>query len=362
MRNPTQHRWLFFTRDALPSALHVPRHHPLLSAPDRWRRSGKQLGLSKSALHRLEWFIWYETTGNRNARKTCRHFGIAPKTFYGWKKRFDSTNLRLLEERTRAPHHVRQKTYTPTQYLRIVTIRKAHLRYGKAKLFWLYRTAYPEDATMSLWKVQCIIEASGLYAHPRKQAQTNRKRARSGAKKRISELKRKRRTGFLLCLDTALKSWNGSRRTIFTAVDAYSKLGFARMYPSKSSLHAEDFLKRLHLLLDGRIENVGHDNGSEFQGNFRIACERLTIPQYHSRVRTPKDNAMNERFNRTLTEEFLQFGNMTSDIPLFNRRLTEWLIEYNFHRPHQALDYLPPINFHYKYHKVLPMCPSNTLS
>lgn len=43
-----------------------------------------------------------------------------------------------------------------------------------------------------------------------------------------------------------------------------------------------------------------------------------------------------------------------------NRNLTEWLVEYNFRRPHQALGYLPPINFSFKYHKVLPMYPSST--
>jgi transposase InsO family protein len=41
-------------------------------------------------------------------------------------------------------------------------------------------------------------------------------------------------------------------------------------------------------------------------------------------------------------------GNTTPDTDEFNRRLTEWLIEYNFRRPHQALGYSTPINFIYK--------------
>lgn len=70
--------------------------------------------------------------------------------------------------------------------------------------------------------------------------------------------------------------------------------------------------------------------------------------------------AVNERFNRTLQDEFISFGNMTADTAVFNHRLTEWLVEYNFRRPHQALGYLPPMNFTFKYHKVLPMYPSST--
>ena len=42
------------------------------------------------------------------------------------------------------------------------------------------------------------------------------------------------------------------------------------------------------------------------------------------------------------------------------RRLTDWLIEYNFKRPHQALGYEVPVEYHYKYQKVSPMYPSST--
>jgi len=71
------------------------------------------------------------------------------------------------------------------------------------------------------------------------------------------------------------------------------------------------------------------------------------------RVKTPKDNAINERFNRTLKEEFIHLGNSTTEPILFNQRLTEWLIEYDFNRPHQSLDYLSPIEYLNKYQKVL---------
>jgi len=38
--------------------------------------------------------------------------------------------------------------------------------------------------------------------------------------------------------------------------------------------------------------------------------------------------------------------------------LTEWLVEYNFVRPHQALGYSTPIQFTEKTLKVLPMWSS----
>ena len=274
--------------------------------------------------------------------------------------RFDDMNLRTPEDGDRAPKNKRQRTYTPLQYERIVLLRKQYIRYGKMKLLTLYKQQYPEDKKISSWKIQCIIEHSGIYYKPQKQQRINAKRKRSVKRKKIADLKKQKRSGFLVCLDTIVKYWNGKKRYILTAIDHHTKIAFARMYTSHSSACSEDFLHRLVYLLDGKIENVQTDNGSEFKKHFSRTCTDLGIPQYHSRVKTPKDNAVNERFNRTLQEEFLIFGNMTSDTELFNQRLTDWLVEYNFRRPHQTLDYMPPINFHFKYSKLLPMYPSST--
>jgi transposase InsO family protein len=318
------------------------------------------VGLSASARRRLDWMLYYAKC--RKASLTCRHFGIARKVFYKWLSRFNHLNLYSLEERSRAPVKRRFREYSSKQYIRIVAMRRAHIRYGKTKLLALYQLLYPEDSDMSLWKVQMIIERAGIYYNPQKQARINAKRHRSSQKKRITQLERIHRKGFLLCLDTIVVYWKGSRRFIRTGIDRFSKVAFARMYTTNSSSSAADFLSRLHYLLDGKIENIQTDNGSEFQKHFDQLCQKLSIPHYLSRVHTPKDNAVNERFNRTLQEEFLALGNLSFDTEATNRRMTEWLIEYNFRRPHYALKNMPSINFSYKYHKVLPMYPSSTPS
>ena len=333
----------------------------LLSKHERWRKVAKTLDLSREAKGRLEWIIWHETKGEYNASLTARHFGIAPKTFYKWFNLFDEVNLRSLENRSRAPKNVRQKEFTSLQFERVVKLRRQRIRYGKMKLLELYRQEYPEDTTITSWKIQCIIEKAGIYYSPQKQAKINRKRKRSVKKKKITELKKKKVSGFLLCVDTIVKYHNGKKRYVLTAIDKYSKVAYARMYTTHSSCSSRDFLYRLHYLLDSKIENIQTDNGSEFHKHFDQACAKLEIPHYWSRTHTPKDNPDNERFNRTLQEEFIQMGNMTDDAKLFNERLTEWLVEYNFHRPHQTLEYSTPMNFHYKHHKVLPMYPSSTM-
>ena len=323
-----------------------------------WRGQSELLGLSKAARTRLEWFIYYEARAQKNASLTCRHFGIAPKTFYKWKKIFDGKNLRLLEDRLRVPLNKRKRAITPTEETRIITLRKQHIRWGKMKLARLYWNIYGEH--VSSWKIQYTIKKYRLYYHPVRNERLQKRRKRNQAKKRITELKKKPFPGYLIALDTVVIYWNGTKRYVLTAIDTVSKIAFARMYTSKSSTNAADFLKRMVYLLDDAVWNTLNDNGSEFYKEFIHACKDLKLTQYWSRVRTPTDNPVDERFNKTLKEEFIALGNMTDDPLQFNHNLTEWLVEYNFVRPHQALGYDTPWEFYQKTAKVLPMYPSRT--
>jgi transposase len=216
------------------------------------------LRLSRAARGRLEWIIFWEKN-HKDVSLTARHFGIARKTFYKWAKRFERDFLKGLQDESRAPVRVRRRQYTARQYDNVVSLRRQHLRYGKMKLLELYRRQHQSDVTISAWKIQCIIKASGLYYHPAKQTKINRKRSRSLARKKITDLKRKPISGFLLCLDTIVRYVQGHKRYILTAIDRHTKVAFARMYSTHSSWSARDFLQRLHLLLDGKIENVQTD-------------------------------------------------------------------------------------------------------
>ena len=151
------------------------------------RAAGKAQRLSRDARKRLEWMIWYATTGRGNARATCRHFGIVPKVFYFWKKRFSESNLRLLEDRSHRPHRARISTLTGTQIEHIVALRRQYMRYSKMKLAILYHENYGEK--ISSWKVQQVIERFQLYPNPKRACNTAKKRRRAWKKKRITELR-----------------------------------------------------------------------------------------------------------------------------------------------------------------------------
>ena len=312
----------------------------------------KYTHLSKSARQRIKWFDYYATC--HNVSQVCRHFGMARKTFYKWQKIFQPDNLYSLSDKPSIPKRKRQPEITALQEQRILTLRKKYLKYSKIKIAKIYQRIFNE--TISSWKVQRVIKKYNLYYNPAKTAKITKKRLRAQQKKRITELQKKPKANFLLCLDTVQIRMGKTIRFIFTAIDHYSKVAFARMYGRANSYNAADFLNRLFYLANGKIENIQTDNGSEYNKHFERGCNRLGVIHYFSRVRTPKDNGVNERFNWTIQDEFISLGNFDADTQIFNKNLTEWLIEYNFNRPHQSLNYETPI----KLTKVLPTCPSKT--
>jgi len=334
---------------------------------ERWRGVADQLRLSTPERLRVEWMVFYYTVAGENATFTAKHFGISRKTFHKWVKRFKDSkyDVQSMADRSRAPHRKRHWEVTLIQEERIRYLRKKYPHYGKMKLQVLYKKEYAEE--ISSWKIERVVRRYRLYHDQRKAEKTARKRARTRqkAKKRITQLVKEGRPYFLFQLDTIVIYEGKLKRYILTAVDHASKLGYARMYKNKSSRSAADFLYRLRYLVKQPIENLQTDNGSEFASEFEKATSKLGIQHYFSRVKTPKDNPEIERFNQTLEYEWLYDSNLSLKHEELNPRLTEWLIEYNFNRPHQSLAYLTPIEYIEnelaKIHSpVLPMWSAST--
>ena len=133
---------------------------------DRWRGVGKVLMLSKEALCRLEWIIFYNTKANKNSTLVCRHFGISRSVFYKWLGCFKEFNLRSLETKSRKPNSARTRAAVPLKDGRVIALRKQYPYFGKKKIAVLYRRQYQEDITD--WYVQRVIEQFHLYFKKKK--------------------------------------------------------------------------------------------------------------------------------------------------------------------------------------------------
>ncbi len=315
--------------------------HPPANVPNLRRQTAKVLGLSRGAKTRLEWVLWHEAQGQSGVL-TCRHFGIHRNTLAKWLRRFDEANLCTLEERSRRPRQLRQRVASTIKDQRLIALKREFPAWGREKVRALYQARYQEPITS--WYVERATRTYHLYCPGKPRHQYHSKTAYT--KKKITELRDKpTRTGFLLHLDTIVLHLQGVKRYIVTGIDHSSRLAYAWVYRSHTSSSARDFLLRLRYLLQGQVENLHTDNGSEFHKYFDQAARTLKLTHYWSRPRTPKDNAILERFNRTLKEEFLYQGNFHPDPRVMNPKLTDWLVQYNSVRPHQALGFLTPLAY-----------------
>lgn len=243
----------------------------------------------------------------------------------------------------------------------IYNLRKAHIRYGKKKLKRICLRDHGVD--ISTWKIERVIRKHKLYPDPIKNKRTQFKRARRKANPRIRvhNLLKPTKIGALWHIDSIVLNIGNLRRAIITGIDEVSKVAYARMYPSNTSTYAKDFIQRLMYLTEGTISVIHTDNGSEFDGYFAQAVKELNIPRVYSRPHTPKDNPVNERFNRTIQEDWLDGVVFEpGDLSEANKLMTDWLVEYNTYRPHESLDQLTPIEYVESQFKVLPMYPTHT--
>ena len=87
-----------------------------------------------------------------------------------------------------------------------------------------------------------------------------------------------------------------------------------------------------------------HANGSEFAGAFDEYAKQQGWRHCYTCPRYPKMNARNERFNRTVQEEFVEYFEylLPDDLPAFNEQMLSCLQRFNGERPHQGLGYPTP--------------------
>jgi len=233
--------------------------------PDKdalWRKFARDL--SSQERLRLEWIIFYQTVGKRNAALTALHFGISRKTFHKWNTRFmkKRENVEALRDLSKAPHHPRGWEVTLEQQSRVIYLRKKHLHYGKTKLKILYQGEYQED--ISTWKIERVIRRYSLYPDKVAHQQYLRKVRRMKRKKRalITNFSSLDQFNLLWHIDSMIISWYGVRRTIITAIEEVTKIAYARVYPTHSSTNAQDFLRRLVYLTKEEIRVIHSDHGA----------------------------------------------------------------------------------------------------
>ena len=186
-----------------------------------------------------------------------------------------------------------------------------------------------------------VLKRHGLIERTRKLKNNYKKKKQKGKKNRTRRGLRADKPGTIL-IDVKYLYWCGKTFYQFTAIDKFTRIGFAKVYSTKSSRNGKRFFQELEGYLPFKIERVQTDNGSEFLGELDEYLKKRGIEHYFSYPKSPKTNAHVERFIQTTESELWMIEGTEPTTDEMNKKLFEYLKVYNFLRPHQSLSYKTP--------------------
>jgi transposase InsO family protein len=321
-------------------------------------------GLGRVADYAVRWSRMVTEEAQRRARvlafwkgygleATRAAFAVGRSTLFGWQKarRGGGGSLESLNPRSRKPKRVRQRQWPEGVRGEIRRLRHEHPNLGKGKIHPLLERFCGERGLRcpSIPTIGNLIrDMGGLRTFPAKVrhdgtiVQRGRERVPRKPKGFVAT-----HPGHCVALDTVERFIHGARRYLITFTDTFSRFSFAHLTTSHASLAAKEFFDAIRVVFPYQIGYVLTDNGSEFKKRFADELRRLCLTHWHTYPRTPKMNAHDERFNRTVQEEFVDYhASLMLDPGRFNQQLMDWLVWYNCERPHYAFqNKLSPLQF-----------------
>jgi transposase InsO family protein len=133
-----------------------------------------------------------------------------------------------------------------------------------------------------------------------------------------------------------------------TVIDTYSKVGFAKLYDTKTPITAAEMLNdRVLPFFEEQgivVSRVLTDRGTEYCGNpqsheYELYLAVENIDHTRTKARSPQTNGICERFNKTILTEFYQVAlrkKLYHSIEALQADLDVWMRDYNTLRTHQG--------------------------
>ena len=106
----------------------------------------------------------------RNARLTCRHFGISPATFYLWKKRFRPDNLLTLEDnkKTRRPKKLRTSKHLESQLQTVKALKEVNPKIGKVRIAKILKALGYSISPSTVSRISRLLKHDMVIQRPKK--------------------------------------------------------------------------------------------------------------------------------------------------------------------------------------------------
>ncbi len=284
-------------------------------------------------------------------------FGVARKTVHAWLGRYEAGGLENLADRSHRPRSCPHQMPAAVE-VALVELRLAHSWWGPRRLSFelVKRGVCPGVSESAVYRALVRLNLIDPAArHPRARKW---KRWERGAPMELWQMDVV--GGFVLA--------DGTRAKALTGVDDHSRFCVsAHLMTRESSQKVCAGLARA-LRGHGVPEQILTDNGKVFTGRFghppvevlfdRI-CRENGITHLHTQPRSPTTTGKIERFHRAIRTEF-GTDRVFTTLAHAQGELDEWVLDYNQHRPHQALNMDTPAQRFQRAHdaEVTPIRPS----
>jgi transposase InsO family protein len=259
----------------------------------------------------------------KSTREVARYFGYNQSTIVRWYKRRNELrqNTREIKTRSSRPHASPRRTPREIEGM-IIGVRNETKRCAEV----VYETLKERKVSVCLSTVKRVLSRYGCL----KKRSLWKKRRMYPIRPDVAK------QGDLVEFDTIhFVDRDGRRTYIYTALDVFSRYGYAKWYRKANTHSSIAFLKQARKYLSFPIHCIQTDNGPEFGKWF---TDRCGTKHRHNHPRSPNENGHLERFNRTLQEEPQKHG-----LSIFVRKdVKKYLQYYNTKRMHMGIKFKTP--------------------
>ena len=272
--------------------------------------------------------------------EVAQAMGVSVHTVYKWLRRFREEGPEGLQNRSSQPKHCPRRT-SPKLKEQVLARRRQRQTYRQIA----------EELNIGLTTVARLVKTAGLnrLSHLDPPGPDNRYEYEAPGDMLhldIKRLGRFRRPGHRVTgyrhKDRPGVGWE----YVHVAIDDHSRIAFASIHPdetARSACRALIQAVRYYASLGIRFRRVLTDNGAAYCSRaFRRLCRRLGLSHRRTRPSTPRTNGKAKRFIQTALRE-RAYAHTYKTSEQRGQYLPVWIHQYNWHRPHAALDYQPPI-------------------
>lgn len=283
-------------------------------------------------------FISAVIEGKWSITTLCYQYGISRPTAYKWIERYKEYGPSGLEDQSRAPKNCPHKVSLATENL-FIELRKKHPSWGASKLInWLKNNNKSYCDLPARSTVNEILDRHGLLI---------KKKKRMNKYKEVQPIPIAKQSNDIWCCDFKgdFKTLDGKRCYPLTITDSFSR--FLLCCKGMKSTNGKDVKTIFTIVFKefGLPKQILSDNGVPFSsvGDFSdlsIWWIKLGIIPIRIQKGKPYQNGKHERMHRTLKAETTKPPR--KNIECQQRLFDHFINEYNFERPHEALDMKTP--------------------